>query len=61
MNEKIRFLTYLKYKFWVMWECTYKKLFVSNKDLREFAVTRMPKLSQRYPYKVSANQILDGV
>ncbi len=50
MNDKIRFLAYLKYKVCVMWECTYKKLFASNKDLREFVVTRMPKFSQKYRY-----------
>ncbi len=61
MNDKIRFLTHLKYKVRVMWECMYKKLLASNKDLSEFAVTRMPKFSQKYPCKVSAQQILDVV
>ncbi len=61
MKDTIRFLTYLKYKVCVMWECAYKKLFASNKHLRELAITRMAKISQKYPYKVSAHKILDGV
>ncbi len=61
MNDKIRFLTHLNYKVCVMWECTYKKLIISNKELRDFAKTRMPKLSQKYSYTVTQKQILDSV
>ncbi len=61
MNDKIRFLTHLNYKGRVMWECTHKKLLISNKELRDFAKTRMPKFSQKYSYTVTQEQILDGV
>ncbi len=61
MNDKIRFLTHLKYKVCVMWECCYKKLLDSNKELREFAKTNMPRFSQKYSHTITSEQILDGV
>ncbi len=61
MNDKIRFLTHLKYKVSVMCECYYKKLLILKKELREFAKTRMPRLSQKYSHTVTSEQILDGV
>ncbi len=61
MNDKIRFLTHLKYNVCGMWECCYKMLLVLNKELREYAKTRMPRFSQKYFHAVTSEQLLDSV
>ncbi len=61
MDDKMRSLTHIQLKVRVMWKCSYKRLLASNKDLRDFAKSRMPRFPQKYPYKVTPQQLLDGV
>ncbi len=44
-----------------MRECSYNELLVLNKELSEFAKTKMPKFSPKYPNKVTEEQILHCV
>ncbi len=61
LNDKIWFLSHLNFEVNVMWECSYKKLLILNKGLREFARNKMPIFSKKYPNKVSEEQILHCV
>ncbi len=60
-NDKIKFLIGLNYKVRIMWECKYNQLLISSQQLRDFAKSRMPIFSQKYPQKVTEKQILKSI